>query len=295
VSTTDDIWILRRGLPGYPSSLISSPDPPGELFGIGDPSLLTKTALAIVGSRKSTPYGRACAEQFARWAAERDIVVVSGGAAGCDVAAHKAALKVGKRTTIAVLGSGVDIDYPASSSSVLDTIRHVGAVVSEIPPKTHPRPWMFVRRNRIIAALSSAVLIVEAALPSGTFSTADHALAAGRDVLAVPGSIFATNSAGTNRLIAQGATPITSVEALAEALDVLELTPGPTRSTQDPSNPNEVLFQALASTPQTADSLARSLTRDLVSVLCDLSRLELEGRATRHIDGTWHPTGVFSS
>nr|MDA3937677.1 DNA-protecting protein DprA [Actinomycetota bacterium] len=203
----DTGWELRVGDSGYPSCLLATPEPPKIIYGMGNPQLLTP-GLAVIGARKSTPYGRTCAHLFAGWAASRGIIIISGAAIGCDQAAHRAALEA-DGPTVAVLGCGADVDYPRDSSALLEQIRAKGAVISEQPWGCTPRRWAFSRRNRIIAGLATSVLVVEASLPSGTFSTADHALEASRDVLVVPGSILAPECRGSNRLLVQGAIPVT--------------------------------------------------------------------------------------
>ena len=187
----------------YPELLRHAPEPPRVLRGIGDPALLTP-GLAVIGARKASPYGLRCARIFAGWAARHALPVVSGAAMGCDQEAHKAALDA-DGTTVAVLGCGADVDYPRRAHELLAAVRCVGVVVSECAWGAGPQRWAFSRRNRIIAGLSTGVLVVEASLPSGTFSTAEYALAAGRDVYAVPGSIFSPEALGANRLIRQGA------------------------------------------------------------------------------------------
>ncbi len=288
------LWEWRRDTPGYPDCLSVSPQPPDTLYGIGRADTV-RPGLAIVGSRRATPYGLACARVFAMWAAQTGIVVVSGAAAGCDQAAQRAAVAAGG-ASVAVLGCGADVDYPASASDLLAALRQDGAVVSELPWGTHPARHAFVRRNRLIAALSGAVLVVEAGLPSGTFTTADFALAAGRDVLAVPGSVFADGSRGTNRLIRQGATPITDVSELAEALGpcgagLLDRTRLEPRSgTLARSNvADEPLVRALLADPMRPDDVARALGRDVVSIVREIGDLESKGIIARYPDGRYGP------
>lgn len=209
--------VLERGGPGYPASFERLAQPPARLYAVGDPAALAE-GLAVVGARKATPYGIGCARRFARLAAERGIVVVSGGARGCDAAAHRAALEA-DGTTVAFLGGGCDKLYPAENTGLFQRIVDAGgAVVSEHAWDEPPLPYRFRARNRLIAGLARATLIVEAGLPSGTFSTADEALAAGRDVLVVPGAITAASSRGANRLLCQGATPIVDDESFEDAL-----------------------------------------------------------------------------
>ena len=174
---------LALGEPGYPEQLAQSPDPPAVLYGIGDPAHLAP-GLAVIGARKATPYGLQAARLFAGWAARAGYTVISGGAIGCDQAAHKAAL-ANDAPTVAVLGCGADVVYPSNATDLLGAIARTGAIVSEQPWGTPPQRWTFRTRNRIIAGLSAGLLVLEAGLPSGTFSTADYALAAGRDVFVV--------------------------------------------------------------------------------------------------------------
>ncbi len=208
---------LIYGKPGFPDALSKIPNPPKVLYGIGDASAL-KEGIAIVGARKATPYGRGCARRFAGAAAERGIVIISGGARGCDAQAHRAALDAGG-ITVAFLGGGCDEIYPAEHLGLFqDIIDAQGAVVSEYPWEHPPMPYGFRLRNRLIAGLARATLIVEAGLPSGTFSTADEALGAGKEVLVVPGAITSASSRGANRLLYQGAIPIVDDESFQDVL-----------------------------------------------------------------------------
>ena len=208
---------LAPGDGAFPAALARVPDPPRRLYVVGDPGALQE-GLAVVGARKATPYGTGCARRFAGSAARRGVVVISGGARGCAAAAHEAALAEGA-PTVAFLGGGCDEPYPAGHAGLFQRIVDGGgAVVSEQPWDRKPRPYMFRQRNRLIAGLARAVLIVEAGLPSGTFSTADEALAANRDVLVVPGAITAASSRGANRLLYQGALPVVDDETFEDAL-----------------------------------------------------------------------------
>jgi DNA processing protein len=173
------------------------------------------------------------------------------------------------------------VDYPQRSAGLLSRIRDRHAVVSECPFGQQPRRWAFVRRNRIIAALSRAVLVVEAGLPSGTFSTADAALDAGRDVLAVPGSILSPESRGSNRLIRQGATPITDVAELCAALGIEHRVGSAVFGVDDP------VMRALSADPMRPDDLARALGLDIVQAAVTLGRLEAAGLIRRHTDGRY--------
>jgi DNA processing protein len=290
-------FVLRLGEPAYPRQLELTHRPPRVLYGYGDPNAL-RPALAIVGSRKATPYGLDCAATFARCAVAAGVTVVSGAAMGCDLAAQQAALDAGG-TTVAVLGCGADVDYPARASGLLETLRcGRGAVISEFEWGMPPARGHFPARNRIIAGLSYAVLVVEAALPSGTFTTADHALEAGRDVLAVPGSVFFHGSAGCNRLIRQGAAPVSCVEDLLDSLAGAGLI-ADTGSRSDkrglhdltPLSPPSAdpLLCALLSQPMAPDALAMALQMDAPSVMTAVAGLEAAGRIARYPDGRYGP------
>lgn len=204
----------------YPDVLRHGHRPPKKLYGIGDASAL-REGLAVVGARRATPYGIGCAKRFAYQAAERGVIIISGGARGCDAVAHEAALAAGAPTVV-VLGGGCDDVYPIENIGLFQRVIDAGgAVISEQEWAYHPLPRCFRERNRIIAGLARATLIVEAGLPSGTFSTADEAIAAGRDVLVVPGAITSKQSRGANRLLYQGAVPIVDDESFADQMAVL--------------------------------------------------------------------------
>ncbi len=273
-------WVLARSEPEFPEQLNDLPDPPELLYGFGDPALLGG-GLGVIGARKATPYGRACAHRFSAWAAAQGIPVVSGAAIGCDLEAHIGALSV-DGPTVAVLGCGADVNYPVRAADTLATIRRVGAVVSEAPWGSGPHRWAFPRRNRLIAALSRTLLVVEASLPSGTFSTADHALGIGREVCAIPGSIFAPECRGANRLIRQGATPITDVSELAQELGIHSA-----EIPEEPGGSPDRMLAALIANPSRPDDLARDLDVDIVTAIRSLTRLEAEGVLKRYPDGRY--------
>lgn len=211
---------LKKGEDDYPASFAFVHHPPKTIYGVGDFSILQE-GLAIVGARKATPYGRGCARRFASLAAKEGVLVVSGGALGCDASAHKGALEAGGKTVV-VLGGGCDELYPAQHEGLFQRIVDAGgAVISEYPWNKPPLPFQFRERNRIIAGMSKATLIVEAGLPSGTFSTADDALASGREVMVVPGAITAPSSRGSNRLLSQGAIPVVDDDSFLDSLCIL--------------------------------------------------------------------------
>lgn len=204
--TEKGIHLCMRGDAEYPSLLEEIFDPPSLLYYRGT---IPKSDLTIgvVGARRSTTYGRQAARKIASELAASGVVVVSGAARGIDTASHLGALENGK--TIAVLGCGIDVVYPPENGKLLADITESGAVISEYPPGTSPRQGMFPARNRIISGISEGLLVVEAAEKSGALITATCAMEEGRDVFAVPGSIFSAVSVGTNRLIQDGVKPIT--------------------------------------------------------------------------------------
>lgn len=278
---------LTLGDAGYPELLAHTPDPPAVLYGIGDPQAL-RAGVAVVGARKATPYGIRAARLLAGWAGAAGYVVVSGGAIGCDQAAHRAALAE-NGTTVAVLAGGADVAYPRSAHDLLGQIADSGAVVSEHPWGTLPQRWTFRTRNRIIAGLAVAVVVLEAAVGSGTFSTAEYAADAGREVLAVPGSIFAPECTGANRLVRQGAVPITEADDLRCALEPML---GPARIEFPPADSplwdvEDPLFSAIRANPMRPDDAARAMGWDIVTVTRRLGMLEAQGRVTRYRDGRY--------
>lgn len=199
----------------YPELLREIAQPPWVLYVVGDASLLSEPALAIVGTRHPSHYGKTVARKLAYQLAKRRWVVVSGMAIGIDSEAHLGALEA-EGKTIAVLGSGVDVIYPKSGRDIYRQIVERGAVVSEFPPGTRPRPGHFPQRNRIISGLSRGSVIVEAEEKSGSLITAEASLEQNRDVFAIPGPITSRKSVGPHRLIQQGAKCVTTLEDILE-------------------------------------------------------------------------------
>ena len=203
--------------PDYPPRLREIDQPPPVLYLLGGLIEADRWSVAIVGTRRNTPYGRQVTELIAGDLAGRGITVISGLARGIDTLAHRAALAAGGRT-LAVLGSGVDTVYPPENRRLADELVRRGALISDYPPGTLPDGLHFPARNRIIAGLALATVVVEAGEKSGALITAEFALEQGREVFAVPGSILAPQSAGSNRLIQNGARPLLAVEEVLEAL-----------------------------------------------------------------------------
>ena len=284
---------VALGGEGYPSRLAELTDPPARLYIRGAVEALAGPCLSIVGARRATPYGIAVAEMAGRVAAESGVTVVSGGARGVDQAAGTAALDAGGRHVV-VLGCGADVTYPKSSAGLISrAIGNGGAAVSLDPWGTPPRKWAFPRRNRVIAALSEALVITEAGLPSGTFSTAETALELGRELLAVPGSILSPASRGSNRLISEGATCIADEEALEVAVSriygVLRLCRSEAPAPSLPPTEARVL-EALVATPMRAEAIARMLGTGPTECLLLLSDMSVAGLVERLRDGCFAPT-----
>jgi DNA processing protein len=209
---------LARSDPAFPPLLRSIHDPPAGLFlrGDRDTSVLASAGVAIVGARACSAYGRQIARALGRDLAAAGLAVVSGLARGVDAEAHRGALEAGG-TTIAVLGCGIDRDYPAAHRELARQVAVTGLVVAEYAPGVEPAPWRFPARNRIIAGLCAATVVVEARERSGALITADFALEEGREVFAVPGEITSALSAGSNALLRLGATPLTCAQDVLES------------------------------------------------------------------------------
>ncbi len=265
---------LRIGEIGYPELLASTHDPPRELYLRGTrPDLLAGPCVAIVGARACSGYGTAVAQSLARELAAVGVVVVSGLARGIDAAAHRGALQ-GRGSTIAVLGCGVDRDYPAANASLARRIAENGLIVSEYGPGIEPAPWRFPARNRIIAGLSRATVVVEARERSGALITADFALDEGRDVFAVPGEITAATSAGANGLLRQGAAPLLGV---ADVLASLGIEPAARPEVEGFASS---ILAAVRESPAGVDELAARAGAPAEKVAAALVALELEGLVT---------------
>lgn len=308
---------LCPGSAFFPHKLLQLHDVPKKLYALGNVDALAQPAIAIVGARKATPYGLECAGRFARIAASLGVAVVSGGAIGCDMAAHRGALDRGG-TTVVVLGSGADVVYPLRARSLfLEVLSAGGLLLSEAPWGSAPLAWAFSRRNRIIAALAEATLIVEAGLPSGTFQTADHTLALGNEVLVVPGPIFAKESQGSNRLLWQGATPVVDDESFRETLkSIFEMHETPQQLTlalsgtdegeplqqeiqnaaSEPARkPHEIkerclterIIASLNQNPMTIDALAQAHKADVIEVVRCITKLEISSQVERIRDGRY--------
>jgi DNA processing protein len=276
----NDVRILERRR--FPPLLRAIFDPPKRLYlrgGAGD-DVLERPAVALVGARACSPYGAQVARRLGRELARGGLVVVSGLARGIDGEAHRGALEAGG-VTVGVLGCGIDRDYPAAHAELGRRIRERGLVVSEYEQGVEPAPWRFPARNRVIAGLCAATVVVEARERSGALITADFALEEGRDVLAVPGEITSALSAGTNALLRLGAAPCTSAD------DVLELF-GIAGDEHASPTVEGAAKDVLAALPGAADDVARTTGLDARTVAVALAELELAGLAAEG-DGIFRP------
>jgi DNA processing protein len=274
---------VGRSEPRFPQLLRELHDPPAGLFlrGSADVGLLSEPSVAIVGARSCSSYGGQVARLLGRELAATGLVVVSGLARGIDGEAHRGAIE-GGGATVGVLGCGIDRDYPAAHTQLARGICNDGLVVSEYAPGVEPAPWRFPARNRIIAGLCLATVIVEARERSGALITADFALEAGREVFAVPGEITSTLSAGTNALLRLGATPLTAAADVLESLGLEPAKAGPLEVGEDAA----AVLAALAREPAGADELGRATGLDAAALATALSELELLG-AVAEADGLY--------
>ncbi len=265
-------WISSDS-PDYPPSLNHTADPPLGLFVKG--SLDRRPAVAIVGSRRATPYGIQVSRFLAESVGRAGGTVISGMARGVDAAAHEGALSVGGKTW-AVWGCGPDRVYPPEHTELAEKIGETGALVTEYPPGSLPRRHHFPERNRIVAGLASVVVVIEAAARSGALSTARQALDEGRDVMAVPGSIFSEVSVGPNGLLRAGAQPVTCP---GDLLDALGLEAGSV-----PTNESEVMHLERGEAV-TADELAQRMGQTVDVVQVKIVEMEIQGMVERGADG----------
>ena len=265
---------LPRSDDAFPSRLRAIHDPPPGLFlrGRAEPDVLGEPAVAIVGARSCTDYGAHVARRLARDLAASGVVVVSGLARGVDGYAHRGALDVAG-CTVAVLGCGIERDYPRAHALLAAQIASSALVVSEYPPGVAPAPWRFPARNRIVAGLALATVVVEARERSGALITADLALEEGREVLAVPGEITSGLSRGTNALLRAGAIPVTCADDVLEAIGIESATSA-TREEPPPGAPGAVIA-ALDGGARTPDEIGRATGLTAAEVAVALTDLEL--------------------
>jgi len=274
---------LARSDPAFPPLLRAIHDPPVGLFLRGEAGLelVSRPAVAIVGARACSPYGSQVARMLGRELAGAGLVVVSGLARGVDGEAHRGALEAGG-ATVAVLGCGIDRDYPAAHRELARQIGESGLVVSEYAPGVEPAPWRFPARNRIIAGLTAATVVVEAREASGALITADLALEEGREVFACPGEITSALSAGSNALLRLGATPLTSAQDVLETFGI----EAAAAHQVELAGAAQAVLVRLRDAAGSADELARATELDAAELAVALSELELAGLAVQ-ADGVY--------
>lgn len=275
------VQVLTWDDPEYPSLLREIPSSPPVLYVRGEVSPADEWAVAVVGTRRMSAYGEAVTRRLVTDLVAAGLTIVSGLALGVDALAHQVALESGGRT-IAVLGSGVDRLYPARNRGLATRIMRQGAVVSDYPLGTPPDATNFPPRNRIVSGLARGTLVIEAGEQSGALITASFALEQGREVLAVPGSIFARNSRGPNALIRDGATPVLEAADVIQALDLEMVLPQrEVRELIPDNNEERLLLSFLSDEPCHVDELGRASALEAAELSSLLAIMELKGLVRR--------------
>jgi DNA processing protein len=272
---TEDHHLVTLADSVFPQSLLQIDEPPTVLYARGSLELLNAPCFAIVGSRNATAQGARDAEAFAAALSAAGVCIVSGLAAGIDAAAHRGAIAQ-RGASLAVMGTGADLVYPASNGKLAEELASKGCLVSEFPLNTPPNPRNFPRRNRLISGLSRGVLVVEAAPNSGSLITARRALDQGRDVFAIPGSIHSPLSKGCHDLIKQGAKLVESAEDILAEIGLGK--PAARKSEARRAAPPDPLLDAMGYAPVTMDEMSRRIGCDAAALAASLTRLEIEGR-----------------
>jgi DNA processing protein len=283
--TKHGVQLVGRGQAGYPEPLMNIPDPPHLFYIRGDLRPSDSNAVALVGSRSCTTYGRRVAERLAADLARAGFTVVSGLARGIDGIAHRGALQAGGRT-LAVLAGGLSKIYPPEHADLAREVEAAGALLSESPMRMEPMAGMFPARNRLISGLSRAVVVIEAAEKSGALITARHAAEQGRPVFAVPGPLDSPSSAGTHHLVRQGAILLRGLDDILEELGGAAVT-GEQASRQPPPGMDDVqqrLWQFLGEKPRHIDEMAQQLGLSIPQIAGALLMLEMK-KAVRRLPG----------
>ena len=264
------------GEAGYPGLLKHIARPPDVLYTIGDMEILGERSVAVVGARKASAYGKWAAYHIGRRLAECGVVTVSGLAYGCDAEAHRGALEAGGKT-VAVLGCGPDVGYPAGNAGLYRQIVDKGLILSEYPPGTQPRAYRFPQRNRIISGVSEAVVVAEAGLSSGSLITAACAGEQGRSVFAVPGNISAAGSLGCNKLIQDGAVPVVVIDDILREIGV-RTESGPQDAAEGLGADERAVYGEVRENGEvTADFIARRLNKSVAEINGIVGILEIKG------------------
>jgi DNA processing protein len=277
--------LLALGDEAYPGALREIHDPPVVLYARGRVELLNAPAVAIVGSRNATPQGLRDAEEFARALSDAGLAIVSGLALGIDAAAHRGGL-AGAGSSIAVMGTGPDRVYPRRNQELADQLAASGCLISEFATGTPPLAHNFLQRNRLISGLTRGVLVVEAALRSGSLNTARYALDQGRDVFAVPGSIHSALSKGCHRLLKDGAKLVECADDVLVELRMIAAPAAAKESAPDCAVQPDPLLEEMGFAPATIDQLSQRTGLDAAKLAAHLSRLEIAGRV-RALPGGW--------
>lgn len=261
--------------PCFSKTLATIPHPPKTMYVLGNPEIQGQ-AIAIVGTRKPTPYGTAITLELAEKLAKRGVTIISGLALGVDGIAHQGALNVGGRT-FAVLASGVDLITPTSHRRLAEQIlAKNGSILSEYAPGTPPLAHQFLERNRLVSGLADAVIVTEASAKSGTMNTVMHALEQGRDVYAVPGNITSPSSAGCNKLIEQGAVPIVDIDAFVDQFAPRETVPKQQLLLAETPE-EQAILELIQTGISDADELQKKSRQDAATFSTILTMLELRG------------------
>ena len=270
------IDMVTYASPMYPAWLTTVDHYPPVLFIRGKIAPADEMAVGVVGTRGATVYGKHIAETFSQTFAQARVTVVSGMARGIDTAAHRGALKAGGRT-IAVLGCGVDRCYPPENRKLMEEIVSNGAVISEFTIGTPPRPQNFPKRNRIISALSKAIVAIEAKEKSGVMNTVGWAVQQNKDVYAIPGNIYSRTSTGTNRLIKEGAIPVTSAEEILELMGIAHKAAAMDTKKISLTESEQTVWDHLTCEPIYLDVLSEKMDQPTGSILNVLLGLEIKG------------------
>ncbi|MGN0701783.1 MAG: DNA-processing protein DprA [Lentihominibacter sp.] len=272
---TNEMGIIRLGEPAYPALLEEIKNPPKQLFYVGNPEILQRRCVAVVGSRTTTAYGRNMSTAIGMRLARQGITVVSGMALGIDSCAHEGALSAAG-CTAAVLGCGVDICYPRENGALKKEIERTGIVLSEYEPGTPAERYNFPNRNRIISGLCEMTIVVQARNRSGALITAELAMEQGREVMALPGNIDSQYNLGNNKLISEGATPVISLDDIFEPLGLRQL--NESRAMEELSDTEYALFSLLKERGEmTIDEICLHMCQKPAYVNPILSVMEMKG------------------
>jgi DNA processing protein len=282
-----EVGVARLGGPGYPAALAFDVEPPAVIFHLGRLDVSTTPRVAIVGTRRCTSVGAGVAFELGRDLAAAGVSVVSGLADGIDSAAHRGALQAQAAPPIGVVGSGLDVVYPASQYELWDAVIAAGVLISEAPLGAPPERWRFPARNRIIAALADVVIVVESHRTGGSFHTVDEADRRGIDVMAVPGSVRVKAAAGTNDLLAEGRAPVRDAGDVITALGLTASAHrGPVERRPDPDDRDRAVLDAVGWQPASLDQLTLRTGLDLPVLAGALDRLGAAGWVSQ--DGGWY-------